>query len=64
MSFFFLAIIFRLLALVIWGLRIQVMSGSLGYHVPLPHCVNMVLAGLLAGTITPGQAGGEPVTGT
>ena len=37
------------------------MSGSLGYRVPLPHCVNMVLAGLLAGTITPGQAGGEPV---
>jgi glycosyltransferase 2 family protein len=59
--FLFLAIAFRLLALVIWGFRIQLMSGSLGYRVPLPHCVNMVLAGLLAGTITPGQAGGEPV---
>lgn len=59
--FLFLAIAFRLLALGIWGFRIQVMSGSLGYRVPLPHCVNMVLAGLLAGTITPGQAGGEPV---
>jgi glycosyltransferase 2 family protein len=59
--FLLLAIAFRLIALAIWGLRIQVMSGSLGYRVPLPHCVNMVLAGLLAGTITPGQAGGEPV---
>lgn len=59
--FLFLAIAFRLIALVIWGLRIQVMSGSLGYRVPLTHCVNMVLAGLLAGTITPGQAGGEPL---
>jgi len=59
--FLFLAIAFRLIALVIWGVRLQVMSGSLGYRVSLPHCVNMVLAGLLAGTITPGQAGGEPV---
>jgi glycosyltransferase 2 family protein len=59
--FLILAIAFRLIALVFWGLRVQVMSGSLGYRVPLPHCVNMVLAGLLAGTITPGQAGGEPV---
>ncbi len=59
--FLFLAITFRLIALVIWGVRIQVMSGSLGYRVPLPHCINMVLAGLLAGTITPGQAGGEPL---
>lgn len=59
--FLLLAIAFRLIALGIWGLRIQVMSGSLGYRVPLPHCMNMVLAGLLAGTITPGQAGGEPV---
>jgi len=56
-----LAILFRLLALVLWGLRIQLMSSSLGYRVKLPYCVNMVLAGLLAGTITPGQAGGEPV---
>ena len=59
--FLVLAILCRLLALVLWGIRIQLMSGSLGYRVNLPYCVNMVLAGLLAGTITPGQAGGEPV---
>jgi uncharacterized protein (TIRG00374 family) len=56
-----LAILFRIAALALWGLRIQFMSGSLGYRVKFSHCLNMVLAGLLAGTITPGQAGGEPV---
>jgi glycosyltransferase 2 family protein len=59
--FLILAIAFRLVALGFWGLRIKVMSASLGYRVGFRHCVNMVLAGLLAGTITPGQAGGEPV---
>jgi uncharacterized protein (TIRG00374 family) len=56
-----LAILFRVLALVLWGLRIRLMSAAVGYTVGFFHCVNMVLAGLLAGTITPGQAGGEPV---
>jgi uncharacterized protein (TIRG00374 family) len=56
-----LAILLRLVALLFWGLRIELMSRSLGYRVRLRHCVNMVLAGLFAGTITPGQAGGEPV---
>ena len=37
------------------------MAGSLGYRVRLSNCVNMVLAGLLAGTITPGQMGNDPV---
>ena len=59
--FLCLAIVFRLIALVLWGVRIQLMSRSLGYRVKLPHCVNMVLAGLFAGTVTPGQVGGEPV---
>ncbi len=56
-----LAILFRLLALVIWALRIKIMSKSLGYDVTLPYCINMVLAGLLAGTVTPGQVGNDPV---
>jgi glycosyltransferase 2 family protein len=56
-----LAILFRIFALVLWGLRIQLMSASVGYRVNFFYSVNMVLAGLLAGTITPGQAGGEPV---
>ena len=59
--FLILAIGFRILALALWGLRIVLMSRSLGYHVGFFYSLNMVLAGLLAGTITPGQAGGEPV---
>jgi len=59
--FLILAIGFRILALYLWGLRIVLMSRSLGYRVGLLYSLNMVLAGLLAGTITPGQAGGEPV---
>jgi len=59
--FLVIAILFRLLALVIWGMRVHLMSASLGYRVPLPYCINMVLAGLLAGTITPGQVGNDPV---
>ncbi|MFH0967338.1 MAG: flippase-like domain-containing protein, partial [Methanobacteriota archaeon] len=59
--FLVLAIGFRILALILWGVRIRWLSRSLGYKVRLSHAVNMVLAGLLAGTITPGQAGGEPV---
>lgn len=59
--FLVLAIVFRIIALIFWGVRIQVLSRALGYQVNLSHAVNMVLAGLLAGTITPGQAGGEPV---
>jgi uncharacterized protein (TIRG00374 family) len=62
-NYFFLglAILFRIIALALWGLRIQLMSAAVGYRVHFFYCVNMVLAGLLAGTITPGQAGGEPV---
>lgn len=59
--FLLLAIGFRVLALALWGVRIKLLSLSLGYRVRLGYAVNMVLAGLLAGTITPGQAGGEPV---
>jgi uncharacterized protein (TIRG00374 family) len=59
--FLLLAVTFRLIALLFWSLRIRVMSKSLGYQVKLSHCLNMILAGLFAGTITPGQSGGEPV---
>ena len=61
LCFLALAIGFRILALIFWGVRIQVLSRALGYRVNLPPAVNMVLAGLLAGTITPGQVGNDPV---
>jgi uncharacterized protein (TIRG00374 family) len=59
--FLFCAICCRVLALALWAARIILLARSLGYHVGFMHSLNMVLAGLLAGTITPGQAGGEPV---
>lgn len=59
--FLLIALLFRIGSLVFWAWRVQAMSGSLGYAVPFRHAFNLVLANLLAGAITPGQAGGEPV---
>lgn len=63
MNLFFLclAIGLRFISFAIWALRIQKMSLSLGYRVKFAHCYNMVVANLLVGALTPGQAGGEPV---
>jgi uncharacterized protein (TIRG00374 family) len=42
-------------------MRIKVMARSLGHRVKFTYCLNLVMANLLAGAITPSQAGGEPV---
>lgn len=60
-GFLFFAFLLRVASLLFWALRIRTMSGSLGYKVKFSHCFNLVIANLLAGAITPGQAGGEPV---
>lgn len=59
--FLLLATLLRIASLLFWALRIRTMAGSLGYKVKFSHCFNLVVANLLAGAITPGQAGGEPV---
>ncbi len=59
--FLFYAVLLRIASLLFWSGRIKVMSHSLGYKVKFSACWNLVLANLLAGAITPGQAGGEPV---
>jgi uncharacterized protein (TIRG00374 family) len=56
-----LAIGLRTSSLVFWALRIQKMAKSLGYKIPFLYSLNLVMANLLAGAITPGQTGGEPV---
>jgi uncharacterized protein (TIRG00374 family) len=63
LNLFFLAGAFglRVASLLFWSERIRTMSKSLGYQVKFSHAFNLVLANLLAGAITPGQAGGEPV---
>jgi uncharacterized protein (TIRG00374 family) len=59
--FLVLAIAFHFLAYGFWAMRIKVMARSLGHRVRFSYCLNLVMANLLAGAITPAQAGGEPV---
>jgi len=59
--FLVFAISLRFVSFSLWAARIKVMSASLGYYVKYSHCYNLVVANLLVGAITPGQAGGEPV---
>jgi uncharacterized protein (TIRG00374 family) len=56
-----LAVLLHIVSLGFWALRIQKMSGSLGYRVNFRHCFNLVLANMLVAAVTPSQAGGEPV---
>ncbi|RXE55158.1 lysylphosphatidylglycerol synthetase [Methanoculleus taiwanensis] len=56
-----LALLLHVVALGFWALRIQKMTGSLGYRVRFRHCLNLVFANMLVASITPSQAGGEPV---
>ena len=51
----------HLVAIVFWGARILFLCRSLGYKVPLFHCINMAAAGQLLAAITPSSIGGEPV---
>jgi uncharacterized protein (TIRG00374 family) len=59
--FLILAIVFHFLAYGFWARRIETMAASLGHRVEFSYCLNLVMANLLAGSITPAQAGGEPV---
>ncbi|MDR0438938.1 MAG: flippase-like domain-containing protein [Methanocalculaceae archaeon] len=59
--FLLLAFSLHMTAMCIWALRIQIMCKSLGYPVPLWHCLNMICAGQLIASVTPSQIGGEPV---
>ena len=60
-TFLLIALVLHMIALVAWGMRMKMMSQSLGYHVPFLHALNAVFANLLVAAITPSQAGGEPV---
>ncbi len=59
--FLVLALSVHLAALCFWALRIKFMSRSLGYQVGFPYSLNLVFANMLVASITPSQAGGEPV---
>ena len=59
--FLLLAFLAHILSMCFWALRVQKMSGSLGYHIGFFYSLNLVFANLLLAAITPSQAGGEPV---
>ena len=59
--FLLLAFLTHILSMCFWALRVQKMSGSLGYRIGFFYSLNLVFANLLAAAITPSQAGGEPV---
>jgi uncharacterized protein (TIRG00374 family) len=59
--FLVLALSVHLAALCMWALRIHFMSRSLGYKVGFFYSFNLVCANMLLASITPSNAGGEPV---
>ncbi len=59
--FLLLAFLIHVLSMCFWALRIQKMTGSLGYRIGFFYSLNLVFANLLLAAITPSQAGGEPV---
>jgi uncharacterized protein (TIRG00374 family) len=59
--FLVLALSVHLAALCMWAFRIQFMCRSLGYRVGFFHSFNLVCANMLLASITPSNAGGEPV---
>lgn len=59
--FLLLAFLTHVLTMCFWALRVQKMSGSLGYRIGFLYSLNLVFANLLAAAMTPAQAGGEPV---
>ena len=56
-----IAFILHVVALGVWGVRILVLSRSLGYRLKLFHCINMAASGQLFAAITPSSIGGEPI---
>ncbi len=59
--FLLLAFVVHIFTMCFWALRVQKMTGSLGYHIGFFYSLNLVFANLLLAAITPSQAGGEPV---
>jgi uncharacterized protein (TIRG00374 family) len=59
--FLVLALSVHLAALCMWALRIKFMSRALGYRIGFFYSFNLVCANMLLASITPSNAGGEPV---
>jgi uncharacterized protein (TIRG00374 family) len=57
--FLFSAIFFQLISWLIWGVRLKIMSETIGGRIKLKDAVAIVLSNLFAASITPAHAGGE-----
>ncbi len=55
------ALLSHIAALLCWTGRLRLLSGGLGYRVPVHTCGRIVLASVLAAAVTPASAGGEPL---
>jgi uncharacterized protein (TIRG00374 family) len=53
--FLLLAFLTHLLTMCFWALRVQKMTGSLGYRIGFFYSLNLVFANLLAAAVTPAQ---------
>jgi hypothetical protein len=56
-----LALALHLCFLLLWALRIKILSAVTGYSVSLPRAFKIVLVGAFVAAITPSNIGGEPV---
>lgn len=59
--YLFLALILHIGSYGIWGMRLKVMARELGHHISIKNATEAVVSNLLAASITPSMAGGEPV---
>lgn len=60
-NFLILAIISHFLGWLVWGYRIKLLSKTAKIKIKFLRCLEIVLSSLFAASITPSQAGGEPV---
>lgn len=59
--YLFAAIMLHLGSYIIWGLRMKVMAGALGYKIRIQDATVAVISNLFAAAVTPSMAGGEAV---
>jgi len=55
------ALIIHILSFIIWGLRIRVMTSSLGHKISLLRAYEIVVSGTFVAALTPSSIGGEPL---
>lgn len=60
-AFLIAAMALHICSFFLWGYRMKIMAGALGYNISLKESVEAVLSNLFAAAVTPSMIGGEPV---